>query len=149
MLACHNLNRETLAGTSFRIARNSSEFQLKASAVPDCAIAASEKILLLNINLLINSYFDDFLCGSKTGIPSCIGYLSPHLEQISPFLSLVYSKSALHKGQARMLNKSFGMGSSTIFCLIFAILPDLKPKPLYTTSYYFFINFVKVIDTEC
>ena len=55
-----------------------------------------------------------------------------------------------------MSNNSFGMGSSIfdvffdfpillILIVVFGIEP-IEPKALYITSYYFFINFVKVID---
>ena len=121
---------------------------LKASAMPGYAIAATEKVLLININLLL-IYFDDLLqLGSKTGIPSLMGYFLPHFEQRSHFLSFVYSKSALHRGQASMSNKSFGMGSPTLFCLFFGFVTILEPKALYITSYYFFINLITFIDIK-
>ena len=36
----------------------------------------------------------------------------PQSEQTNPFLFFVYSKSALHRGHARISNNSFGIGSS-------------------------------------
>ena len=55
-----------------------------------------------------------FFGGSSTGIPSFIGYFCEHETQTSPFLSFVYSKSALHRGHASMSKISFEMGSFAI-----------------------------------
>ena len=85
-----------------------------------------------------------YFFGISTGIPSFIGNWAPQPEHNSPFLSFVYSKSALQRVHASISNNSLGMGSFACFWSFFAIL---KPKPLYTTSYYFFINLTKVIDT--
>src|SRR3989344_7692599 len=107
-----------------------------------------KKVFIEQYKFIVYNYFTDFLSlgGSNIGMPSSIGYFSPHLEHTSPFLPIVYSKSALHRGQARMSNKSFGIGSSTLFCFVFGILLVLKPKALYITYYYFFINLTTVID---
>jgi len=60
------------------------------------------------------------------GTPSSIGYFELHLEQTRHFLSFVYSKSALHSGQAKISNMSFGIGSlpfcSDLSILIYPIL---------------------------
>jgi len=72
------------------------------------------------------------------GIPCLIGYLWLHLTQTRLFLSFVYLKLALQIGQARILNKSLGIGS------FFSILVNIKGKiyilvmyPLY--KYYCFM----------
>lgn len=61
--------------------------------------------------------------GKRTGIPFFMGYLALHLTQIKPIFSLLYLKSALHRGHAKISNKSFGIGSLTIFKLFFGIIP--------------------------
>src|SRR3989338_21292 len=87
-----------------------------------------------------------FFGGSKIGMPSCIGYFSPHFAHTSFFLSFVYSRSALQSGHASTSNSSFGIGSCPVFCSDFAIFLHTKTKDLNITSCYFFINLVKVID---
>ena len=77
-----------------------------------------------------------FLGGISTGIPSFIGYFVPHPEQTSPFLSFVYSKSALQRGQANISNKSLGIGSSMLFCLLFGILQLLRGTHFKHVSAY-------------
>ena len=68
----------------------------------------------------LNPYFFPlpFSGGSKTGIPSLIGYFWLHLTQTRPFLSLEYLKSALQSGQAKISNKSFGIGSFIVINLL-------------------------------